>query len=714
MKGYGMIARFIATAIVLSLIPGNSEGKTNRVPADFATIQAAIVASSNGDTVLVAPGTYFENINFIGKNIVVGSQFILDGNRDNIFRTVIDGSTPHNPDTASCVLIVSGENAGAILEGFTLTNGRGTRWVDEHGAGTYREGGGVLVTLSSPVIRNNVIINNDVNNPSNVTSMGGGGIRIGDGGAVVEHNIITLNRGMYGGGIVLNYCSGTVVRNNMILENSVKQYVAGKQGFGGGGMWIGSPKPGNSSPIIIENNTIYGNVTLEDFTLSTTAGRGAGIIINSGVNAIVRNNILWENHSSFPTSALTVLNSTVTAEYNDIFGGFGGKGNIDADPQFADTSFILTPASPCVDAGDTSSILKDPASGVGSLAAYPAIGNTRNDMGAYGGPRAGHFAAFARSSIFTPLDSVSFGYHLVGEHVPVVVSFWNRGSRTLRIDSLRFKGGAVFSTSVTLPRNIKTNAFDTVRVTWNPTSPLRYVDTMFVFHNSTFINSPLRVVVTGNSIPTPVMEVNYDDFDFGAYDINTPSKDTTITVYNRGTGKDSITVGINPVGLNPPSALSVVPAQFTLLPGSTQGVKFTFYPKQIIKSFTGAYAPKLRFKSFMSDDTTTHEKILRFRITGTLGVRRGEGVPSTFALSQNYPNPFNPSTLISFEVASSTLVTIQLYDLLGREVATLVHQQMEPGRYTTRLDASRLASGSYVYTMRAGSLTFSKKLTILK
>ena len=714
MKGFGMIAKFLATAIMLFLTASISESKINRVPADFPTIQAAIVASSNGDTVLVAPGTYFENINFIGKNIVVGSQFIVDGNRDNILRTVIDGSTPHHPDTASCVLIVSGENGGAILEGLTLTNGKGTRWVDEHGAGTYREGGGVLVTLSSPVIRNNVIINNDVNNPSNVTGMGGGGLRIGDASAIVEHNLITLNRGMYGGGIVLNYCSGTIVRNNMILENSVKQYVVGKSGYGGGGMWVGSPKPGNSSPNIIENNTIYGNEALDDFSIGGLAGRGGGILIHSSVIAIVRNNIIWENHSSYPISALTVINSTVTTEYNNIFGGYAGKGNVDVNPLFADTSFILQPASPCVDAGDSSASFKDPGSGVGSLAAFPSMGNTRNDMGAYGGPRSGHFPAFARSSIFTPLDSIWFGYHLSGDHVPFVVSIWNRGSRSLRLDSLRIKGGGVFTANVSFPRNIRTNDFDTIRVTWNPTSPQRYFDTLFVFHNSPSLKSPLRIVLAGNSIPTPILDVNYNDFDFGTFDANIPSKDTSITVTNSGTGKDSITVGINPNGVNPPTALGVVPTLFTLLPGGSQSVTFTFYPKQIIKSFTGFYAPHLRIKSFLGEDTTTHEKVFHFRITGTLGVTMDGRVPSIFSLSQNYPNPFNPSTSISFDVAMRTHVTIRVYDLLGREVATLVRELMEPGSYKTTFDASRLASGVYVYTMQAGLFNVSKKLTLLR
>ncbi len=73
------------------------------IPADQPTIQAGINSASEGDTILVAEGSYFENINFKGKPITVASQFILDGDTAHISRTVIDGSQSTNPDSASVV-----------------------------------------------------------------------------------------------------------------------------------------------------------------------------------------------------------------------------------------------------------------------------------------------------------------------------------------------------------------------------------------------------------------------------------------------------------------------------------------------------------------------------------------------------------------------------------------------------------------------------------
>jgi hypothetical protein len=95
------------------------------VPADQPTIQAGIVAANSSDTVLVAPGTYYENIDFIGKEIVLTSHFALDRNPVHIENTVIDGSQPTRPDTASVVMIVNGERGNTMLQGFTITGGPG-------------------------------------------------------------------------------------------------------------------------------------------------------------------------------------------------------------------------------------------------------------------------------------------------------------------------------------------------------------------------------------------------------------------------------------------------------------------------------------------------------------------------------------------------------------------------------------------------------------
>ena len=89
-------------------------------------------------------------------------------------------------------------------------------------------------------------------------------------------------------------------------------------------------------------------------------------------------------------------------------------------------------------------------------------------------------------------------------------------------------------------------------------------------------------------------------------------------------------------------------------------------------------------------------------------------VPTDYALDQNYPNPFNPSTTITYQLPKSGNVTLKIYDMLGKEVMTLVNEQKEMGRYSVQFNASSLASGMYVYQLRANDYTSTKKMLLLK
>jgi len=90
------------------------------------------------------------------------------------------------------------------------------------------------------------------------------------------------------------------------------------------------------------------------------------------------------------------------------------------------------------------------------------------------------------------------------------------------------------------------------------------------------------------------------------------------------------------------------------------------------------------------------------------------GSPREFSLSQNYPNPFNPSTQIQFSIAQAGIVTLKVYDLLGREVATLVHQNLTPSSYSVTWNAANVASGAYFYRLQSGSYVETRKLMLMK
>ncbi|MFQ5627130.1 MAG: T9SS type A sorting domain-containing protein, partial [bacterium] len=85
-----------------------------------------------------------------------------------------------------------------------------------------------------------------------------------------------------------------------------------------------------------------------------------------------------------------------------------------------------------------------------------------------------------------------------------------------------------------------------------------------------------------------------------------------------------------------------------------------------------------------------------------------------FGLEQNYPNPFNPTTTISYSIAQLDFVKLKIYDLLGREVRTLVDKNQEAGTYTINLDASRLASGVYFYKLQTKNFVETKKMSLVR
>lgn len=88
--------------------------------------------------------------------------------------------------------------------------------------------------------------------------------------------------------------------------------------------------------------------------------------------------------------------------------------------------------------------------------------------------------------------------------------------------------------------------------------------------------------------------------------------------------------------------------------------------------------------------------------------------PAFFSLNQNYPNPFNPSTIISFSVPIKSHVTLKVFDILGREVATLVSEEMSAGNHSQQWNAVNISSGVYFYRLQAGSYTETKKLVLLR
>jgi hypothetical protein len=89
-------------------------------------------------------------------------------------------------------------------------------------------------------------------------------------------------------------------------------------------------------------------------------------------------------------------------------------------------------------------------------------------------------------------------------------------------------------------------------------------------------------------------------------------------------------------------------------------------------------------------------------------------IPNEYSLDQNYPNPFNPSTKISYSIKEEGLVTLKVYDILGKEIATLINENKPEGNYEVEFNASALPSGLYIYKIQSGSFSDVKKMLLTK
>jgi hypothetical protein len=227
------------------------------IPINQTSIQNGINAAASGDTLLVEPGIYIENINFNGKNITLGSQFILSGDTSYISKTIIDGN-----NNGSVVTFTNQEDSTAVLSGITIRNGN-----MNNGAG-----GGISIIHSNPSLINVVVVHNTAgsgggilihyhSNPTlirvtvreNISKLedqsgdvGGGGMHItGESAPILTDVLVEDNIAQYGGGIRCDGSSSPQITHSVIRNNMAK--------YDGGGIFIRGGEP------VFENVIIEGN-----------------------------------------------------------------------------------------------------------------------------------------------------------------------------------------------------------------------------------------------------------------------------------------------------------------------------------------------------------------------------------------------------------------------------------------------------------------------
>ncbi len=240
---------YFILSLNLLLLCGTVSAETIHVPATHLTIQAAIDDAVDGDTVLVAPGTYLETIDFNGRNIVVGSHFLLDNDTSFIRQTIIDAS-----HRLYVVRFENSEDSTAHLCGFTIRNGGAAEGDD-----AFSSSGGISIWGdANPHLSWLYVTEND-------GGESGAAISVFRGNPLMEHITVINNSGVTNAGVRLNE-SSAIIRNSLIAGNSIA-----RQGDGGG------LRSRRSSPLL-ENVTITKN----------RATRGGGVYCFSS-DLVLRN-----------------------------------------------------------------------------------------------------------------------------------------------------------------------------------------------------------------------------------------------------------------------------------------------------------------------------------------------------------------------------------------------------------------------------------------
>ncbi|UCC79082.1 MAG: right-handed parallel beta-helix repeat-containing protein [Candidatus Zixiibacteriota bacterium] len=265
--------------LLSSILYTSASATIINIPGDYPTIQQGIDASNDGDTVLVQPGTYYENINFNGHNIVLGSLFLTTGDTSYIEQTVIDGDS-----AGTVVTFGDSEDSTTIITGFSIQNGYA-----ENGGGVYCDSG------SSPMIYYNIIRENS-------SYAHGGGIYCIRSSPNIRNNAINGNYADAGGGIY------SMLSNIKILDNIISDNISDT----GGGVCSAE------SFFIINNNIINGNIA------EAWNGCGGGICCVVDSYGLIYNNTISENSVDAAGGGIFCSESNPTIknniiQYNDAY-----------------------------------------------------------------------------------------------------------------------------------------------------------------------------------------------------------------------------------------------------------------------------------------------------------------------------------------------------------------------------------------------------------
>jgi hypothetical protein len=637
------------------------------VPSQYPTIQEAIDVCVDGDTVLVADGTYTgdgnRDIDFTGKALVVMSE-----NGPEV--TIIDceGSPGDNHQG---LYFNSGEDPFSVVQGFTLTSG-------------YHEKVSGTLNVNSPPI---TIIDSGGSSSSHHRGFyfhSYEGSR-----SVVQGFTITHGYHAMGGGIYCSYASPTIT-GNIIIDNSTREIISGH----GGGIYCYGSSP------VITDNVISGNSAYE---------AGGGIFCSFNSNPIITGNTITGNSTSATdwagggiysyASSPRIRNNMISQNTADWGGGI-----------YCHTS------TPIITGNTFEGNIASNGVGGGFMSAYSNVTfreNTITGNSSYhpsGGYCGGVACQLGTSTIENNIISGNTAVFCGGIGVAFDIStIGNNLITDNEADSLA--GGIhVWHTAATITNNTVAENYASEEygrgggIAVEDSCEVTITNAIF-WNNNAATGDEISIGYFDSTIPS-TLTISYSDVEGGQSSV-VVEKGCTL---NWGDGmidedplfRDPATDDFHLMAIACGDSLNS-PCIDAGDPAINDGLLACTWGLGTIRSDMGAYGGP--------------------QPVGIRDHKRGPVIPRSLSLSQNYPNPFNPSTTIAFDLPGTAVikkrVSLIVYDIRGRRVRTLLDSDLEPGSHKIHWDGrdnrgQLVASGIYLFTLIAGEERFTRKMTILK
>ncbi|MFC1898617.1 C10 family peptidase [Candidatus Cloacimonadota bacterium] len=710
------------------------------VPNQHNDIQSAIEQAEDGDIIIVSPGTYFENINFLGKKIKVASCYYLGQNEDFINTTIINGN-----QNGTVVTFNNGEDFRSSLEGFTITGG-----LNQYA------GGGIRCYYSTPKLLNLKITGNEANYGSGIYVIGSEIII--QNVEVFENN--DTNSSASNIGSVFCVVDNALIENSLIYNNSKVGVVSALAG----------------SQVTLNNLSIYDN-DKQGLFLSET-------------DLFLNNSLVWNNDSvsSNPTQIHPIYGN-LTINYSDIQGGIPagatGSNNIDLDPLLFDPAngdfqpkWTASEFSPLIDAGDPSILDPDGTpSDIGAVRArdhkidsIELIEMTEGinwkclpviDTVFTGYDVASHIFNEIQQIPFPALEEIEFQD---GVNIYYDVNEWQNNTRqftsylgckihmndpyTLQITGFLEDPYHVIELELgdnwigfylegsMKPLDAFEAVLDDINMIQTKTFTLNKTALGWLGAANWTINYDDLVVVhctndcsfywgeDGGGTTEKSSRSSSQDFEYTEeadylpvyveLDNQALGNPTEIGLFVNGECKGAEVITDSLVQLR-----AYVMNDTTVFDPGDMELQLSYGSRSLNTTITD-----FKVKHDILDEWESNEKYItqgqqNYYLISLTDTENNIPVVNRTTLSQNYPNPFNPTTTINYSIAEEGTVELTVYNIKGQKVVTLVNEIKEAGQHSIVWNGKdnnnkTVSSGIYFYRLSTGKKIMKKKMLLLK